>query len=568
MNAPPTWVYGRRALATGAAANVPSVRSLGRAISRALGFLATRWGTVAVFVSALVVWWIQAIAIPLASGRDFGTYVGAYIELFQRHPIDLGYVLGRTPVAPLVTGVLLDVAGGALAEPTMSVLYALSITAWFLAARSFSVVAAVSATVLLFAYPSYGILFHELASDSVFAAAFAGWSLLVVRVILAPSPGRFALVGVGVALLVLVRPGNQALLLLALLPLALALPWRRRLASAGALFLSAVGLLGLWAIHNGVLYDSYTVAQGGNSRLPFERAFLTDRIVRPENGPASRELALMVQRDLLTQEPYRSYGIGLEDFFSDPSPRMINDLTSLSNRRWGWKSDARILHDVGLEAVRARPTVYAGGVATTVWDLLWQPVFRPIASDGQRDATNDDAGDAKQGSGDVIVVNGRRLPRPTEGERIPAPHDAVPTTADGGIYTVWTSPSKHHLVFARERDRERLDALHERMAELSSNLPDRKGNAALALRLNQASRWFPPPLVWLALGLIGLVFRRPKDGLAAATPAIAALMVIALSALAIAAVPHYSVPVAPAFALFAAAALFTPRRTGKRRGDS
>ncbi len=57
-----------------------------------------------VFLAAVVVWWVQAIAMPLAPGRDFGTYVGTFVELFQSDPIDLGYVLGRTPVAPLVTG--------------------------------------------------------------------------------------------------------------------------------------------------------------------------------------------------------------------------------------------------------------------------------------------------------------------------------------------------------------------------------------------------------------------------------------------------------------------------------
>ena len=134
------------------------------------------------------------------------------MELWQRHPIDLGYVLGRTPIAPLVTGGLLDLAGGALAEPAVSVLYALSIVAWFLAARRFGARAAVLVTVVLLAYPGYGILFHELASDSVFAAAFAGWSLLAVRAVLVPTPARFALVGAGIAGLVLVRPGNQALL--------------------------------------------------------------------------------------------------------------------------------------------------------------------------------------------------------------------------------------------------------------------------------------------------------------------------------------------------------------------
>lgn len=512
----------------------------------------TRLGVVVVFLSALGVWWLQAVAMPLTGGRDFATYLGAYAELFQSHPVDLGYVLGRTPGAPLFVGGVLDVAGAAFAEPAVSVLYAATVTAWFLSARAFGGAAGLLTAVVLLLYPSYGILFHELASDAVFAAAFAGWSLLLVRVVRFPTTTGFALVGVGVAMLVLVRPGNQVLLVLALLPFLLGLTWRARLAASAAFVVAAVALLGAWTVHNGVLLGDYTVARGGNSRLPFERVFLTDRIVRPENGPASRKLARAVDSELLPKEPYRSYGIGREDFFSDASPRMLVDLTALANRKWGWENDAQILRDVGVEAIRAHPTVYGRGVVTTVWDLLHLSVFRPLDSS---------AGTAISGSTRrAPAAGGGVLPLPSEGERIPAPHEGGPTTPDQSIYTVWTSPTEHHLVFVNAGDQERYDALHRRIEELRRNLPDRTGRTTLALRLNQSSRWFPPPVLWLAVGLIGLCFRHPANALALGAPAIAALIVIVLSALAIAAVPHYAVPVTPGFLLLAAGALFAPRR--------
>jgi hypothetical protein len=538
-----------------------------RQVDRAAAAAETRRAPLVVFLASLGVWWLQAVAMPLNGGRDFGTYLGTYVELFQSHPIDLGYVLDRTPIAPLVVGGLLDPAGGALAEPGASVLYAASIMAWFLAARTFGGRAAVATVAILILYPSYGILFHELASDNVFAAAFAGWSLLAVRVLMAPAPGRFALMGAGVALLVLVRPGNQALLVLAVLPLVLHMSWRTRVASSLAFFVAAIALLGAWTMHNGLRYGDYTVARGGNSRLPFERAFLTDRIVRPDNGPASRKLALAVKRDLLSQEPYRSYGISLDDFFSDPSPRMVVDLAALANRLWGWHSDARILREVGIEAVRTHPGTYARGVATTVWDLLHEPVFRPLGHSGSKDGSTSGSNEVSPGDGDTIVVNGHRLPRPTEGERIPAPHEGAVSTPDGSIFTVWTSPSEYHLVFVHKRDAARYAALHRKMNELWDNLPDRTGNSNLALRLNQSSRWYPPPVLWLVLGLVGLALRRPRNALALTTPAVAAFIVILLSALAIAAVPHYSVPVAPAFVLLAAGALLGPRRPAPQPAD-
>ena len=536
------------------------LRGAARVIDRLAVAAETRWGAGVVFLAGLTVWWVQAYAMPLAGGRDFGTYAGAYVELFQSDPIDLGYVLGRTPVAPLVVGALLDFAGGALAEPAVSLLYAASVTAWFLAARTFGGASGLLVAVVLLAYPSYGILFHELSSDTVFAVAFAGWSLLLVRVLLHPSTAGFALVGAGVALLVLVRPGNQALLVLAALPLLLPLSWRSRLAATAAFAVCAVGLLGAWTVHNGVRFGDYTVARGGNSRLPFERVFLTERIVRPENGPSSRRLAGAVERELLPEEPYRSYGIGLEDFFADPSPRMKEDLGALAIRLDGWESDERLLRDVGIEAVRAHPRPYVRGVSTTVWDLLRLSVFRPLETGGDSSELSPADSAGKEEPGDMIVVGGRALPRPTEGERIPAPHEGGPTTPDRSIYTVWTSPTEHHLVFVNAGDEERHAALQRRISELSSTLPTREGNSTLALRLNQSSRWFPPPVLWLALGLVGLSVRRPASALALATPAIAAFIVIVLSALAIAAIPHYSVPVTPACLLLGVGGLLGQRR--------
>src|SRR5436190_633028 len=148
------------------------------------------------------------------------------------------------PGATLIIGGLLQFAGGALAEPVVSLLYAASIIAWFVTARIFSTRAALLTTLVLLLYPGYGILFHELGSDAIFAAAFAGWSLLLVRALVAPSAARFAWAGAGVGVLSLIRPGNQVLLVLALLPLVLRASWRTSLVSTAAYVVPAIVLLG------------------------------------------------------------------------------------------------------------------------------------------------------------------------------------------------------------------------------------------------------------------------------------------------------------------------------------
>jgi hypothetical protein len=525
-------------------------------LARTARFAETRSGAGLVFAAALLAWWIQAIAVPLTGGRDFGTYLGAYDQLFANDPIDIGYVLGRTPIAPLVVGGLLEFLGGALAEPVMSLLYAASILAWFLAARRFGGAAALLATAVLLPYPGYGILFHELSSDAVFAAAFAGWSLLAVRTLDRPSMAAWALLGAGVAMLTLVRPVNQALVALALLAFLFGVSWRTRVLWACAFVVPLVAIVGAWTVHNGARFGDYTLVRSSGS-WPIFRVYLEERIVRPENGEASRELARAVSQDLLPAEPYRSYGITIQRFFEDPTPRMLEDLGALADRRWGWHSDQKILGEVAREAIRAEPATYARGVASTVSDLLRLPVYRSLGTSDEASSS----GETGEGGGATIVVDGRVLPKPSEGEAIPAPNQGGPTTPDGSIRTVWTSPYEHHLVFDHPGDAARYAALHRRIDELARNLPDRAGSATLALRMNQASRWYPPPVLWLLAGLVAVAIRRPRDVLALSTPSIAALIVIVVSATGVPAVPHFSVPVMPAFALFMGGALFGPRRT-------
>src|SRR5436305_3123502 len=89
-----------------------------RLARRAVALAETRAGVGIVFVVALAVWWLQALVIPLDGGRDLGTYLGAYVQLFQAHPIDLGYVLGAPPGRTRSAAGLLALPGGALGSPS------------------------------------------------------------------------------------------------------------------------------------------------------------------------------------------------------------------------------------------------------------------------------------------------------------------------------------------------------------------------------------------------------------------------------------------------------------------
>jgi hypothetical protein len=508
-----------------------------------------RLGVVILFVLALAVYAFRAIGWPLVGGRDLDEYLYDYVQFLDWHPLLPWSMLFRTPVPGIVDGASLDVAGGFFAEPLMAVLFSASVLAWATAARAFGRRAAVLTAVALLAYPAYGLMFHELSSEPIFAAAFALWGWLVVRAAQRPSGARFALAGAGVALLALIRPGNAVLIAFVVFPLALAGPWRERLLRASAFAGAAVLPLVAWAILNGVRFGDYTLARGGNAVIPFYRAFISDKIVAPDNGPASRRLADAVRRHLVTRNPYKAYGVTVAKVFDSGSFRIHEDMYLLSDQYFGWDSNYSILRKAGIEAVESHPGTYASGVLHTIWHELSKSYFRTLPTKQAPTAA----------ATKEVEIKGRALPAPSEGQPIPPGQSVWISRPDDCIREVWSSATEHHFTFCRPGYRRRFENVNNELDGLFANLPSRTGNAELGLRLNQASRWYPRLWIWIAVGLIALAIRRPRGVGTFTALAVAALAVIVLNALGLFADPRFALPVAPAFVLFGSCALLGRR---------
>lgn len=538
---------------------VPGAARLGVALARLEALAGTRRGALLLFAGSLAVYGLESLAVPLWEGRDLGNYLLYYDQFFHGVALPMS-MLFRTPVAPLVVGPALDFLGGAGSQVLMGLLFAASVVAWAAAAATFGRRPALLTGAALALFPSYGFLFHRISTDQVFAAGFAAWALLFARTARRPTVARHAALGLGVGLLALTRPGNQVLLALALFPLTLALPWRRRLAAAGAFAATGLAVLGLWALHNGLRYGDYTVARGDAAFLPFFRMFMTDHIVSPDNGPASRELARAVQRDLLVEEPYRSYGVTVQQFFARGDARMHEDLVNLSDRVWGWDSDYAKLRAAALEALRRHPVTYAEGVLNTL-DLELRGVevylrkFEPQPGG---------AAASSPGAGPTVTVRGRRLPAPSEGSLIPAAHMGLfSTTPDGSVREVWTSPTEHHFAFSSPERRRRFEQASREANRLGAKLPTYRPIDACRRAFNLLSRLYPRSVLWLAVGLVAVAIRRPRGSRVALALALGAALVILVTALAIFAVLEFALPVLPAFVLLAAVGLVGERGAGR-----
>ena len=73
---------------------------------------------------------------------------------------------------------------------------------------------------------------------------------------------------------------------------------------------------------------------------------------------------------------------------------------------------------------------------------------------------------------------------------------------------------------------QRYDQTGRDAGALLDDLPPYGGNAWLTLQFSRSSKLFPPPILWLVAGLVGVVVRRPKQLCLAVALAGAAALVV------------------------------------------
>jgi len=156
-------------------------------------------------------------------------------------------------------------------------------------------------------------------------------------------------------------------------------------------------------------------------------------------------------------------------------------------------------------------------------------------------------------------VNGRRLPAPGEGESIPAGQSSWISRPDNSIRDVWTGPTTHHFLFSVQSQQQEFTRIVAEQTHLELSFPKRTGNRSLGTLLNRLSHRYPPALLWLVVGVVALVRRRPRGTTALIVIASAALVVVIFNGLGLLADRHFILPVAPAFVLFALGALLGER---------
>jgi len=515
-----------------------------------LAFVPTRKAAVVLFVLALAVFWLQALGWPMAKGRDTWDYLVYYLQLFDGDPPIAELQLFRPPLTPLVVGVPMDLGGSALLEVVFGFLFAVSVVAWSATALTFGRIPATASAALLLVYPAWATLYHQASSDAVFATGLALWALVLARSLERPTTWRFVALGAGLAALALIRPANQVLLPAVLVPLLALAPWRKRLTWVAACLAAAALPLAGWALHNGIRHDDLTVTRGGKAWVPFLRVFLADKTIAPENGPASRRLAELIEREVLAEEPFASLDVPLDAYLRNGSNYETVRLIALSDRVLGRDSDYDVLFDSALEAIREHPGTYARGVADVFWELLMQ---RPLREDvAPREQT------APEPPAPTFESDGVVLPNPQARvllEGVPygfvwCASDYIDSCTAADPSLVWDDPA------TQERYREVVAQVRAWDAEL----PSRTGVSWVTEILNRITPRFPRPPLWIGVGIVALIVRRPAGTRATLVLWASAAAVLAIHAASQGVAPEFALPLYPLFIVTALGALAGERR--------
>lgn len=506
-------------------------------------------GAGVIFAIAFVAYWIEALAWPLQRGRDSWDYWLYYLQLGDRHPVFWAVQLFRTPLTPLITGIPMSIGGARLLEVVMAVIYAATVVGWAWAARPFGAVCALSvATVVLAFQLPYATLFHQISSDFVFAALLPLWAGLVVRAVLRPNWAVLTGVGVVAAALTLARPAGQVMVIAALCAGLVGAGSLRVRALRTAIVLAAAVLpLLVWAGVNDARYHDFTVARGGKAWVPFFKVFGHGRI-DPANGPASRRLGAAVERDVLTQPAFRRDSVGVETYFHGPSNFETIRLIALSDRDFGRSSAYDVLYDSAVEAIRANPGWYARSVGSTLWGFVSQRfALEPVRR-----------GEPFPPAEKELLVQGKPMPSPDALSPLVSavPYGFVWCPTDEIDRCILANPAS---VFRDARERRRYQELVGRVRKWNAELPLRDGRPWLAAKLDTLSWNTPRPIVWIALGIVLLVLRRPRGWPALVVLLGAASLVLVVHALSQDPQPEFELPLAPLFVFVGLAALLGPR---------
>lgn len=315
-----------------------------------------------VIFMAAVYFAVLNVFIPFSEGRDAGTYLLYWQGLFQSNPPFPLLMLFRTPFTPAFFGIAYEFFGKLGAQVFLCAGFVGVCVLVFSVLRSYAVWVGWLGVALVFANVQLFEVFNSVASEGPQTILIVAWAWVAFRAMVSGSKKTAVALGLLTFLLVMNRPANQLLIAAGFLPLlgflvaqSSKIGFRDRWICSILAFALAAVLTTAYMGFNYWRNGQFCIARLGGASVPFYRMFLQERLIRPENGPRSAELADLARRKVLGHETFQKYGIDERTFFQFTTSRMFDALFRASVEERGWDDDFQLFQDAAWECMSANP---------------------------------------------------------------------------------------------------------------------------------------------------------------------------------------------------------------------
>jgi hypothetical protein len=309
---------------------------------------------------------------PPFPGRDFATYLLYYLQYVSNDIVYHMLMVYRTPFTGFFWGPLFSLGIPSISYFVMGVFQVLLIPMFYIIGSLYGKTISRLFSIIMTLYLSGIIFMHEISSDSLFYFFLVLWITLLICFLDSFSIKKAIIIGFITFLLVLIRPSAQSLILIIALPVILYGFNIKRITPYAIFGVTLIILMNIYSFHNYIRFNNYAVSRGSNLFMPAYKAFLQDKIMNSENGEYSTILSESIEDNLLRKEPYLTYNITIDQFFTSANHRMYWDLAGLSDRSWGWEDNYTHIRMAAIESVQKHPFVFISSSMQNFKNILTQ----------------------------------------------------------------------------------------------------------------------------------------------------------------------------------------------------
>ena len=290
---------------------------------------------------------------PIGMGRDTTAWFRAFADFFSPDASQPVMLLYRGVLTPMFWGIPFQLG---IEKLFIILCYFLTGICLYISGRFFGRALGILLVVLYAINFNFWKLIASVGSESLCAT---GSMILVTILLCSVRHQKIWLWGVSgfvAIMLAYLRPSNQVLLVLAMVPLIVGIDFKVRCKG----FLSfVIVFMTFWVLHcsyNYYRFDAFKMGHFGGQLLPLYRIFVQEQAVDTSlDEPATQELIKIVEDKILPLPAFVQAGINKQTFIETPTDRFFGHVMAAYAHEFGWKNAGEKMFRISREQILANP---------------------------------------------------------------------------------------------------------------------------------------------------------------------------------------------------------------------